>query len=146
MEDELIEKLLEYPRLVVDFLPRRVEKNKGGQFFAVERYYLKKHCRSVSIRGKFADIIIKLNCYFDITVIAGENGPKLINPDPKALARLIKDNKSYILILIEAERAAVAIGTGDTHMTVYGGGKDLDDILIPLAESEGLFLWEAGAG
>ena len=146
MANDTIEKLLEEPRLVVDFLPRRVEENGGGQFFAVEDYYLSRPGYGKTLRGSFADIILKLNCYFDITVFAGDDGEGTKNPDPGALASMITGNAAHMLIYFESEGAAVTIGTDDTHMTVYGGSGALDEILIPLAGSEGMFVWEAVRG
>ncbi len=62
-----IDELLEQPYWVVDILPEQVPANSPGQYFAVEDYYLKKP-RIAALHRKFAEILLKLNCYFDLSL------------------------------------------------------------------------------
>ena len=40
--NEKVERLLETPYWVIDFLPMQVPQGSAGQFFAVEQYYLQE--------------------------------------------------------------------------------------------------------
>ncbi len=142
MNEKTIENLLESPRLVVDFLPRRVEKDGGGRFFSVEEYFIDES-RYSDMRRRFLGVILRLYCYFDIAFFDGEEWKD--NPEPELIADTVMKNERYILIYIKADSAALSLCTDDTHMTVCGGGRAVDDILIPSAAAEGLFVWEAGA-
>ena len=57
-----IDAMLEKPHYIVDIVPRQVPENSPGQYFAVEGYFLKEPQYS-SLREKFFNIILKLNCY-----------------------------------------------------------------------------------
>ena len=65
-----VEELLEKPYQVIDILPERVPEEAPGRYFAVERYYLEP-ARFMDIRKRFADIILKLYCYYDLSVLLG---------------------------------------------------------------------------
>ena len=85
--DIITERLLLQPYWVIDFLPKQVPQDSRGQFFAVEQYYLtgKRHER---LCRQLADVVLKLNCYHDLTVNHG--GDEWINnPAPEVLAAWI---------------------------------------------------------
>ena len=69
-----IEDLLNTPYWVVDLLPEQVPAGSPGQYFEIERYYLEKK-RLRKLHRRFLDILLKLNCFFDIEVcgFAGES-------------------------------------------------------------------------
>ena len=64
-----IDELLEKPYWIVDILPKQVAKNSNGQYFAIEQYYLREP-QSSELRKKYAHLILKLNCYYDILVLS----------------------------------------------------------------------------
>ena len=78
-----VEKLLEKPYQVIDILPERVPEEAPGRYFAVERYYLEP-ARFTDIRKRFADIVIKLYCYYDLIVLLGDADEPLIDPEPNS--------------------------------------------------------------
>lgn len=53
-----INRLLEKPCYIIDFLPRQVPKDCGGQFFKVENYLLNNYER-YGLRDKYIRIILK---------------------------------------------------------------------------------------
>ena len=65
--DDLMGDLLEGPYWIVDILPEQVSEDAPGQYFKVERYYLQPE-RIRVLRRKFAEILLRLNCYFDMAV------------------------------------------------------------------------------
>ena len=67
-----IEELLEKPYWIIDILPKQVPKDSPGQYFAIEDFFLKEQL--TEIKKKHIDVILKLNCYMDIS-IDGEKNP-----------------------------------------------------------------------
>ena len=64
--DDQVEDLLQTNCYVIDFLPERVPENSPGQFPEIERYYLQH--RLPELYRKFAEILLKLNAYYDFMV------------------------------------------------------------------------------
>ena len=129
-----IEDLLKKPYYVIDFLPMQVPKGSEGQFFVVEKYYLKN---IKEIHNKFIDIILKLNCYYDLEFIVDDKSQ--INPKPNVIEKNIKSKK---YILIRFDKALITIDKGDLYMTIYNPNSNNLKILKDLATSNGLFLWK----
>lgn len=77
-----IENLLKKPYHVIDFLPQQVPKDSEGQFFDVEKYYLKN---IKEMHKKFTDTILKLNCYYDLEFIMDDKSQ--INPKPNVVEK-----------------------------------------------------------
>lgn len=129
-----IEELLETPCWIIDILPERVPADGGGQYFAIERYYLTEPQYS-SVRQKKTGVILKLNCYRTISL--GETD--IINPPPEQLAEAIRSQ--YVNILIEKDSMIVS-DPGDTHMTLYNPDEELLRLVKAIAGGEGLFVWQ----
>ena len=132
-----MEELLNKPYWVIDFLPRQVPAKGGGQFFAVEEYYL----RSLLRRG-FAEILLKLNCYYDFEVCEPETEKWQKNPPPEALFSWIADNEKDLCVLLPRENALITANRDDLYMTVYAPSEELLQLLRALAAASGLFLWQ----
>ena len=130
-EIEKIEALLETPYWIIDILPEQVPENSGGQYFAVEEYFLNEPQRS-SIKQKHANVILKLNCYEDI-FIEGE-----MNPKPKSIVKAIKARHIDIIL----DNALITSEPDETYMTVYNVSEELLELLKRIAASEGLFVWK----
>lgn len=140
-EIDLIETLLEKPYWVIDFLPSRVPENSGGQFFAAEQYFLKSF-RGESLRRKFADFLLKLNCYYAFRVCRDEDTAGTENPDPEVFASWIMQNKGTLNVILSDENAMISLNSDDTHMTVYNPSPELITQIRSLAGVEGLFVWK----
>ena len=133
----MMEELLNKPYWVIDFLPRQVPAKGGGQFFAVEEDYLRSPMR----RG-FAEILLKLNCYYDFEVCEPETEKWQKNPPPEALFSWIADNEKDLCVLLPAENALITANRDDLYMTVYAPSEELLQLLRSLAAASGLFLWQ----
>ncbi|MBO6120173.1 MAG: hypothetical protein J6P02_06870 [Lachnospiraceae bacterium] len=129
-----IETLLKKPYYVIDFLPMQVPKNSEGQFFDVEKHYLKN---AKKIHNKFTDIILKLNCYYDLEFIVDDKSK--INPKPNVIEKIVKSKK---YVLVRFDKALITIDKGDLYMTIYNANSKNLKILKDLATSNGLFLWK----
>ena len=140
--DSLIENLLEGSYLIVDVLPEQVPGNSAGQYFAVENYYLQPERLRV-LRRRFAEILLRLNCYSDMVVSfdSGESWEK--NPDPEMFAGRLADlpGNGFLRVIFEAEQAMADLDGCDINMTFYGPESRLTEMLRQLAAAEGLFVW-----
>ena len=165
MDLNQLEGLIEKPYWVVDILPEQVPAGSPGQYFAVDDYFLKTPQLAV-LHRKFAEILLKLNCYFDVS--AGrilddewtrwpdpERKEELPdsgadpdiwtrNPAPEKLADACcsEDGIWTLYIYFEAEDTLIGINCDDTDMTVYHPTDRLLDLIRKLAAAEGLFVWQ----
>ena len=132
-----MEELLQKPYWVVDFLPRQVPAKSGGQFFAVEEYYLRS-----PLRRRFAEVLLKLNCYYEARVCEPETEKWQVNPPPERLFAWIAENEKDLCVLLPAEDTLITVNRDDLYMTVYGPSRDVLELLRPLSAAAGLFLWQ----
>ena len=115
---------------MVDILPAQVPKDSPGQYFAIEDYFLKE--QREEIKRKHINVILKLNCYMDISV------EEETNPAPDKVAAVMRERYVYIM----AGDAMILSEPDDTHMTVFDPDDRLLELLRSLSASEGLFVWK----
>lgn len=138
---ERVEELLERPYWVVDLLPRQVPADAPGQFFAVERWLL-DGSRGEGLRQRFADVLLGLNCYYDLLFIRDDETEGAFNPSPRKLVRWVLRDCGMVNVLVEGEGALVTVPSQSTCMTVYGASDELLGLVRQLAGSAGLFVWQ----
>ncbi len=138
-----IDELLNTTCYVIDTLPKRVEKDNEGHYFAVEEYYLEQ-AELHKLYWKFIDVLLKLNCYYDFQVSFQEEWSR--NPLPKILAewvfQCVEVKKNYINILIESQNAMITVNGDYLYMSLYNPSDQLMNIIEKLARAEGLFVWK----
>lgn len=137
----MIEELLQKPCWVIDFLPWQVPADSAGQFFAVERFYLQEQ-RQAALRRSFAEILLKVNCYFDMQVCEPEEESWERNTAPERLFSWIAENKKDLCILLPEEKAMFTLNRDELCMAVYQPSDRLLRLLDRLATAAGLFLWQ----
>ena len=118
--DDLMGALLEGPYWIVDILPEQVPADAAGQYFAVERYFLQPE-RIVPLRRKYAELLLRLNCYADMAVSF--------------------DNE-FLRAVFAEQHAMIDYDHNDTYLTVYDPDAKLIDKVRALSSAEGLFLWQ----
>lgn len=128
-----IEELLQCPYWIVDILPSQVPIDSPGQYFAIEKYFLQGN-RIETIKQKHINLILKLNCYIDISI----DDEAEINPSPEHVADEMRNRYLYIrtggsMILSEPD---------DTHLTVFNPDTQLLELIRQIAPGEGLFVWQ----
>lgn len=128
-----IEQLLQSPYYIIDILPMQVPKNSPGQYFAIERYYLRDKVLK-KIKRKHINLILKLNCYRDISI----DKDAAINPSPKHIAREMRNRYLYIMI----GESMILSEPDDTHMTVFNPDPQLLELIKKIAAGEGLYVWK----
>ncbi len=126
---------------VIDFLPERVPYDSQGRFFDVESLYLMGE-NYEGIRKKFADIALRLYCYYDIELYENENEEGESNLDPMQLQWTILSNSYELCLLFGEGEGLLTIGIDDTHMTLYAPSKRLLRLAGRIAEAQGLFIWQ----
>ena len=128
-----IEELLQCPYWIIDILPSQVPSDSPGQYFAVEKYFLQGD-RLEEIKQKHINLILKLNCYRDISI----SDETVVNPIPEHVAEEMKNRYLYIMM----DDSMVLSEPDDTHLTVFNPDPQLLDLIRQIASSEGLFVWK----
>ena len=142
--DDMMGALLEGPYWIVDILPEQVPADAAGQYFAVERYFLQQS-RIVPLRRKYAEILLRLNCYYDMAVSFDSCMTWETNPDPEAFAERLAglSGNEFLRAVFAGQNAMIDYDRNDTYLTVYDPGAALLDKVRALAAAEGLFVWRA---
>ena len=128
-----VEELLQCPYWIIDILPSQVPEDSPGQFFSVEEYFLQGD-RIEEIKQKHIDLILKLNCYRDISI----SDETVVNPAPMHIADEMKKRYLYIMV----GESMILSEPDDTHLTVFNPDSQLMDLIRQLASGEGLFVWK----
>ncbi len=131
------DELLETPYWIIDVLPMQVPKDSPGQYFAIERYFMDGTRRS-AIRQKHISVILKLNCYRDISL----NEEQAVDPAPERIAEEMREKR----VCIMAGDAMFVSDPDDTYMTLYHPDEELLELVRILAEGEGLYVWQPAEG
>ncbi len=138
--DELIvkiETILEKPCYVIDILPKQVPADAKGNFFAVEEYLL-SHERQFHLQDKFAGIMLRLMCYYPVSVYAYGDGKLTRHPTPEMVAEAI-NGVTDVLYLLCGEETLFVFEKDCLHVSVYHPGEDMGNLICDLAKSAGLF-------
>lgn len=140
--DDLMGELLEGPYWIVDILPEQVSAEAAGQYFAVERYFLQRP-RIVPLRRKYAELLLRLNCYVDMAVSFDSCASWERNPDPEAFAERMAglSGNDFLRAVFPQQKAMIDYDHNDTYLTVYDPEELLLDKVRALAAGSGLFLW-----
>ena len=138
-----INRLLEKPCYIIDFLPRQVPKDCGGQFFKVETYLLNNYER-YGLRDKYIRILLKLMCYYRVSVHWGK---WIEQPEPGQVAEIIDkimDNHSDgFNMLFPDKDALLHFEWGCMNLSIYNADEEMRELLKQIAWSEGMFFRRA---
>ena len=128
-----IEELLNTPYWIIDILPKQVPAGSAGQYFAIEKYL--RETQLSDIKKKHVNLILKLNCYRDISL----DEDKEVNISPEQIADAIY--KRYVNIMVDD--AMIVSEPEDTYLTIYNPDEDLLTLVRELASGEGMFVWKS---
>ncbi len=120
--------------VIIDILPSQVPQSSQGQYFAVERYFLKEQMDR--IKQKHIDLILKLNCYMELTL--GEE----INPDPEIIVSDMKRST----VIIRRNDSLIVSEPDSTYLTLYNADEELLSLIKTLSVGEGLYVWSPPEG
>ena len=135
----MIEELLEKEYRVIDILPEQVPAGGPGQYFAVEKYFLRKPALA-EIHRRFTRLLLKLNCYSDFQVSFADGEHFTLNPAPELLDAWINGEQKDLCILLPGEDALITLNHDDFYMTLYHPSAALLERTERLASAEGLFV------
>lgn len=128
-----IDELLQTPYWVIDILPKQVPASSPGQYFAVERYFLKGQ-RLADIKQRHINMVLKLNCYKDLSI---DEEPEA-NPSPERIAEEMLQR--YLCLMVDD--AMIVSEPDDVTMTVFNPNRELLELIEALASGEGLYVWQ----
>ena len=135
-----IEALTAQPYWIVDILPKQVPPDRSRQYATEEKWFLKEE-NLRKIRTAQAEVLIKLNCYFDLNAVGFEEETD-IPITPEQLERMIAKGKGVLQIAAEPAETLITLDHGDTYFTVYSTSEELLELLRKLAEGSGLYVWQ----
>lgn len=128
------------PYWIIDILPKQVPANSGGQYFTIEKYFLSPP-HVDAIYHKFANVLLKLNCYVDIIVFKVNGETWVENPAPEDLERLVLERRSLFVVLKQS-MTMISVTGEDHNMTVYGADEETLALISAIASAEGLHVWK----
>lgn len=133
-----IEEYLEKPCWVIDILPRQVPSDSKGQYFAMERYWMKEP-QYGQICQRFCRLLFGLNCYHNLLVYRADNDTWTSNPQPEELGKWLMDGIN-LWVVMEQEDAMITYFKDDLYLSLYNPSEPLLQLVRQLAASEGLFV------
>lgn len=136
---KIVDRLLETPCYIIDFLPRQVPKDYGDQFFKVEDIILSQPDR-YGLKYRFTRIILKAMCYYPVSVHWGE---WIEQPTPAQVVEIIDtiiDKHSGDLNMLFTNKDALLQFSWDSlNMSVYNPDEEMCSLFEQIVFSEGLF-------
>ena len=144
--DDLMGELLEGPYYIIDRFPKQVpgDDATANRYFPVH-HYLRNPERMKVLRRKFAEILLRLNCYHEMAVSFDSCYSWEINPEPEAFADKLEnfEGNDFLRVIFEKEGAMIDFEPDDdTCMTLFDPKEHLLELVRQLAASEGFFVWQ----
>ena len=136
---QMVDRLLETPCYIIDFLPQQVSKNCGGQFFKVETYLLNNYER-YGLRDRFIRILLKVMCYYPVSVHWGE---WIEQPAPEQIANIVdtimENHSGDMNMVFSSKDALLQFGWDCLNISIYNPDDEMRVLLEQIAASEGMF-------
>jgi len=140
--NEDIELLFEKEAYLIDIFPQTVPARADDRYFDVERYFRNNNA---VIRQKHINIILKLSCYYDITVITQDG--TFVGPHTDmlltALEKCFRRETAFVHILLTGKNILITIDNDDLYITVYNADLPTRELISKLVCAEGLFFYKA---
>ena len=113
-----------------------------AEHWNVEKYFLQKD-RIREIYRRYAEILIRLNCYYSMAVSfdCGESWEE--DPEPAVFVQKVLEapQTAQLRVLFPAQNAMIDLDVGYTDLAVYDPDSNILDLLRPMLLAEGFFLW-----
>ena len=137
--DNLTEEMLEQSCWVIDILPQQVPAESPARYFAVEQFLMTVP-QLKELYARFARLLLKLNCYYDLVLGMEEKWAE--EPLPEDLwEKIIRcSDGGYLSLLLPVEKALITLSGGDLYLTLYDPSEELLETVKQLARAEGLFV------
>ena len=138
-----VDRLLGQTYWVIDLLPEQVSAEGAARFFAAEEWLLSGE-RGRDLRRRFADVLVKLGCYFDFVVLRDDDERGVRNPAPERLAAWVLEDRGTLSVVLPEADALIVVTGESTCMTLYHHTPELLELVRRLATADGLFVWQPG--
>ena len=126
---------------IIDIMPKRVPEAFYLQYQSTAAYF-KDHSRFIDILRRFAQVLIKLNCYYEISVQIGFHDVEYLNPEPDFLTeQFLKGQR--IQVLIHETKTLIDYDYDDLWMSVFSADQDTLELIRCISASEGFCFWKA---
>ena len=136
---QIVDRLLETPCYIIDFLPQQVSEDCGGQFFKVENYFLNHYSR-FGVRDRFISIVLKAMCYYPVSIHSGE---WIEQPTPEQVAEImdsvVENHSSDVNMVFTSKDALLQFGWDCLNISIYNPDEEMCVLFEKLAASEGMF-------
>lgn len=139
IDRNVIDEYLSKPYWIIDILPKQVPAKGGGQYFKIESYFLSGSRMDVICR-QFTNVLLKLNCYDDITVCLMNTFESFDNPAPELLEQWITE-KIPLCVIIQSAHVMIVVSGDDHYMPLYCEDEEMIGLVRDIACAEGLFMW-----
>ena len=140
-----IDYLIEKTPFLIDIFPEQIPPKADNRYFEIEDYF---QSHRAELNGKLTNILLKLYCYYDFLISAGDN--VIENPAPSQLVSLIDHcfegewrSRDYINVILPECHSMIILNGDDLYMTLYNPDEQLKDIVFSLVHAEGLFFYKA---
>ena len=134
---EHVDRLLEEPCYVIDFLPKQVSKDAGGHFFEVENYLLSHH-QWYGLKDRFVRFVLKVMCYYPISNYQdGWVGDPTQEQMVEMIDFIMEEHSCDMNIMIKD--TLIQFGWDCLHMSVYNPDEEMCELFEQISVSEGLF-------
>ena len=131
-QKQSIEELLQTPCWIIDILPEQVPRDSQGQYFKIERCFMKEPQRT-AVKQKHINLVLKVNCYKDLSL----DERQTFNPSPEQIAEKLNTSTTFIMM----DDAMLLSEPDDTYMTLFNPNESLLRLIRVLAGGEGLYVW-----
>jgi hypothetical protein len=138
-DSNVIESYLKKPYWIIDILPKQVPVNARGQYFKIEHFLL--NSQMDDIYRRFTNVLLKINCYEELSVCHALEGQWVANPSPETLQKWMMERKA-LYVMLDSSQAMIAISGDEHYMTLYCDDESPVSFIRTLVVSEGLFLWQ----
>ena len=137
----LMARLLEGPFLLADHLPRPVPREAGGRVFALERYFSRPDGAG-ALRRRFAELLLRLNCYWSMEVSFDACAHWTRDPEPEDFLRRTEAlaGEDFLRVLYPGPGAMADLEAGELSLTLYAPDETFAETARALAGAAGLFL------
>ena len=137
-----IEKLLCTPCYLIDVFPETVPQKNDNRYFHVEETFLNDR---KEFDQRFCRLLLKLYCYYDFHFWSGASFDR--EPAPEQMIQEIQEcfggNVPECCIYLPESDAMIYMDRDSLHLSVYHPDESLQEMLIRLVPSEGLFFYPA---
>ena len=140
---ETLNKLLNKPCYIIDYLPETVPESRVKAFLEIE-YYLLNSKKHSAIKDKFVSVILKMMGYYSVSVLwngwTDEPKPELIE---NAVSTIMENHSGTLNCMFPDINMLLVFDWDCLNLSIYNPPAETCPLLAQIALSEGLF-WRPG--